>query len=165
MDERSQLIEYILQLNSQIIDRRLKAISNKQLESENIWHNMPLTMPQFKTLLIVARSSGITVGQLAKGIGVGMPTASGIIDRLFEQGMVTRSEDPEDRRITRVEATRRGHELVEKLNNNGRNTWRLLLERLDYDELQTVAKAIELLSKAAQSVEKNHISPVSACED
>src|SRR5947209_5100399 len=165
MDERSQLIEYILELNSQIISRHLKAISSKQLGPENIWHNMPLTMPQFKTLLIVVGSSGITVGQLAKGIGVGLPTASGIIDRLFEHGMVTRSEDPQDRRITRVEATRRGRELVEKLNNNGRNTWRLLLERLDYDELQTVAKAIELLSKAAQSSEKNTISPVSACED
>ena len=152
MDERSQLIEHILQLNSQIVGKHLKFIrSNMKSELENTWLNIPLTMPQFKTLLIVSASANITVGQLAREIGVGLPTASGIIDRLYDQGMVTRSEDPKDRRITRVDATERGRELVEQLNNNGRDTWRKLLERLDYDELQTVARAIEILSNAALS--------------
>lgn len=134
-------------------------------ELENTWLNIPLTMPQFKTLLIVSASPNIAVGQLAREIGVGLPTASGIIDRLYDQGMVTRTEDPKDRRITRVEATERGRELIEQLNNNGRNTWRKLLERLDYDELQTVARAIEILSKAALSGEENTISPVSTQKD
>ena len=38
-------------------------------------------------------------------MGVSLATITGIVDRLAAQGLVTRREDPRDRRVRRVELT------------------------------------------------------------
>src|ERR1051326_9613011 len=64
-----------------------------------------LSMPQLKTLSYVTKNDGATSGQIAHRLGVGLSTITGIVDRLAEQGLVTRHEDPRDRRINRVQPT------------------------------------------------------------
>ncbi len=148
VDERTQLIEQVMQLNARFVDR-LSKVDMKQ-EQDDPWLSIDLTMPQFKTLMIVTSSSqGVTVGQIAKRIGVGLPTVSGIVDRLYEHGLVTRGEDPDDRRVTRVMATEKGREITHKVYLAGRKHWYQILDRLDVDELQTVSKAFDIIYKAS----------------
>src|SRR5437868_15485180 len=80
---------------------------------DRAWLRVDLTMPQLKTLIYVSNNAGATSGQIAANLGVGLSTITGIVDRLAEQQLVTRSEEPRDRRITRVLPTDAGASLVD----------------------------------------------------
>lgn len=150
--ERAQHIEHILQLSQRTVDQHLA--SNMRKEQEMPLFALSITMPQFKTLILVTGSQGMTMGQLAKALGVGLPTVSGVVERLYEQGLVTRSEDPEDRRVTRVAPTARGRAIIETFYNRGRSQWLQLLGRLSEDELLTVERAFEILYNATLAREE-----------
>jgi DNA-binding MarR family transcriptional regulator len=113
------------------------------------WMHVDLTMAQLKTLMIAVGQQGATGGQLARGLGCSLSTVTGVVDRLVAHGLVTRSEDPVDRRITRVDATPAGHELVERLYSYRLERMRRVLEGLSPDQLATVQCAMDYLSSGA----------------
>lgn len=111
--------------------------------------DITLTMQQLKVLIALAR--GATSGQaLTDVLGVRPATVTGIVDRLAAQHLVSRREDPDDRRVRRVELTADGRRLLDRLNEAGEFATRRLLERLDPDGLRTVAEAVRLLCEAAE---------------
>ncbi|MEV0838419.1 MarR family transcriptional regulator [Actinocatenispora sera] len=111
--------------------------------------DLNLTMQQLKVLIALAR--GATSGQaLTDVLGVRLATVTGIVDRLAAQHLVSRREDPNDRRVRRVELTATGRRLLDRLNEAGEFATRRLLERLDTDGLRTVAAAVRLLCEAAE---------------
>src|SRR5918911_3269253 len=110
------------------------------------WLTVDLTMPQLKTLLCVAQSGDATSGQIARGLGVSLSTVTGIVDRLSEQGLVSRREDPDDRRITRVQATPTGRDLVTRLLRYRDERLTGMLTSLSPDELETVERAFDYLA-------------------
>ena len=109
-------------------------------------------MPQLKTLISVYKDDGATSGQIARNLGVGLSTMTGIVDRLAEQGLVSRREDPEDRRMTRVLPTARGKELVEGLLRYRNEYITAVLSRLSSEQLCLVEQAFEYLVAAADHV-------------
>ena len=106
----------------------------------------PLTIQQLKVLaILVTDTRGNTVQGLATTIGVSLATMSGIIDRLGNQGMVTRTEDPNDHRVRRVEATPQGRETVQRLFTTApeKNCWPL--ERMDLEDLRALSQGIQAM--------------------
>jgi DNA-binding MarR family transcriptional regulator len=124
------------------------------------WLTVDLTMPQLKTLLCVAQSGDATSGQIARGLGVSLSTVTGIVDRLCEQGLVTRREDPEDRRINRVLPTPSGREMVRRLLRYRDERLTSLLATLSPEQLDTVQQAFANLASAAAHVDE--FAPVGA---
>jgi DNA-binding MarR family transcriptional regulator len=149
MDEQSQHIERILHL-SQHIREQSSALGDAT--QQNPWLANSLTMQQFKTLFLAVQSlpQGTTVGSLAKRVGVGLPTMSGIIDRLYEQKLLTRYEDDSDRRITRILPTEEGTHMISTLRSEGLTNWRTILHQLDEQELSTVEQAFKLILEAIE---------------
>jgi DNA-binding MarR family transcriptional regulator len=121
---------------------------------EHAWMKVDLTMPQLKALIYVTRNEGATSGQIANGLGVGLSTMTGIVDRLAEQNMVTRREDPRDRRITRVLATPNARALVDDLLRYRNEAVSTILSQLDPDQLQTVENAFQHLFDALDRLNK-----------
>ena len=118
------------------------------------WLTVDLTMPQLKTLLCVAQAGDATSGQIARGLGVSLSTVTGIVDRLTEQHLVSRREDPEDRRVTRVLPTASGREMVRRLLRYRDERLTSLLGKLSPEELATVERAFEYLARAAAQVDE-----------
>jgi DNA-binding MarR family transcriptional regulator len=118
------------------------------------WLNIDVTMPQFKTLILVYGSDTATLrmGQIANALGVALSTATGIVDRLVEQGLLIRQEDPEDRRLVVIRLTERGHDTVERPHRTGQRRLFAVLERLSPEELQIVARALAALHRASREV-------------
>jgi DNA-binding MarR family transcriptional regulator len=111
-------------------------------------------MPQLKALMYVTRNGGATSGQIANRLGVGLSTITGIVDRLAEQGMVTRCEDPRDRRITRVLPTPTGKALVDELWQYRNEVVTAILSQLDPDQLHTVESAFQYLLDAVDKLSR-----------
>lgn len=67
-----------------------------------------LSPSQLATLASVERLGPITLGELSSVERVKPPTMTKIVACLEEQGLVSRTVDPSDRRVARVEATASG---------------------------------------------------------
>ena len=121
---------------------------------DRAWLRLDLTMPQLKTLIYVTKNEGATSGQVASGLGVGLSTITGIVDRLAEQQLVIRREDARDRRVTRVLPTPAGTELVTELIEYRNEVVTAILSRLDPDQLRTVENAFQYLLESAARLER-----------
>ena len=129
---------------------------------DRAWLGVELTMPQLKALLCVARYDGAPSGEIARNLGVGLSTITGIVDRLAEHGLVVRREDVDDRRITRVLATPAGHALVDELIRYRNELIFELLSTLDEAQLTTVESAFTSLVDAAARLSAQRAVEVSA---
>ena len=74
-----------------------------------------VTRAQWKVLFRLTRTPGLRQVELAEMLDVEPITASRIIDRLEEAGLVERVADPSDRRVWRLQVTARARPLIEKL--------------------------------------------------
>ncbi|MFC4536393.1 MarR family winged helix-turn-helix transcriptional regulator [Sphaerisporangium dianthi] len=111
-----------------------------------------LTMQQLKVTLILAGRGSASGQELAATLGAGLGTVTGIVDRLVAQGLVTRREDPSDRRIRRVELTDAGRRMTEELIDAGLSGYRRLLDRLDTATLRSLDDVMTKLRAAAAEV-------------
>jgi len=109
-----------------------------------------LTLSQLRIVMLLARHGSVSGGELARMLGVGLATMSGMVDRLVVQDLVTRTEDQHDRRIRRIGLTKAGTTLIGSIFNAGEEKMRALLSRLSAEELALVTQATLLLVKAAE---------------
>jgi DNA-binding MarR family transcriptional regulator len=146
--DRAKAIERIMQIRQEMMHTLAFARSGPLLAAN-------LTMTQLKVLIVVARQDGVSGHDLAATLGVGPATLTGIVDRLVAHGLVSRHEDPHDRRIRRVVLSSTGREIVEQILLAGGEHQRRILGRLDAEELAIVERASHLLLDAATAEAKN----------
>jgi DNA-binding MarR family transcriptional regulator len=97
-----------------------------------------LTMRQLRVVIQLATDGSASGQDLAHALGVGLGTVTGIVDRLVAQDLVSRHEDPNDRRVRRVELTPAGAALVEEINNAGLEHYTRVMSHLDTDTLRAL---------------------------
>ena len=64
-----------------------------------------LSMPQIATLMRIHRHGALPVSDISKDMGTTLAATSQMLDRLVLQGLITRSEDPKDRRVRKMALT------------------------------------------------------------
>ena len=76
-----------------------------------------LSFVQFKAMMELAScgpDASPYLQELAESLGASMPSLSRAVDGLVHKGLVTRSEDPDDRRSRRVALSDRGREITDR---------------------------------------------------
>ena len=111
-----------------------------------------VTMAQAKVLYVVAAADTLRMSELSARLGVSMSTASGVVDRLVELGLLERRADAADRRQVIVARTEAGLDELERMRELNHHQMRTLLERLSDEELAAVERAISILDAAAVPV-------------
>src|SRR2546428_14182383 len=74
-----------------------------------------ITPPQWGALSLLLAQDGLTIGTMSQIRGVDAPTATGIITRLEQNGLVERRHDREDRRVVKVYLTDEGRDISNTL--------------------------------------------------
>jgi DNA-binding MarR family transcriptional regulator len=115
------------------------------------WIELNLTLAQLKSLFFIAAREKTNFKRLAEALGVTPPNVTGIVDRLVEQGLVTRTENPEDRRIMVLQLTDKGHELLNNLRERRINQMTQILAYLNPSELKLQKNCLNTLIKAAET--------------
>jgi DNA-binding MarR family transcriptional regulator len=141
-----QIIELRRQLNRVINDRTLDS-----------WMKLSVTVPQLKSLFYVSRYGKINISSLASGLRVTPPNVTGIVERLVEQGLLSRTSDNVDRRVLWLEMTDKGKALVDELREGRANEMRKVLGELTTEELLIVANGFDLLVKAADTMAEDKL--------
>lgn len=117
------------------------------------WVELDLTMAQLKTLFTLEYGGPATIGHTAERLGVSLPTASHLIDRLVHGGFVDRTEDPADRRRTLAAVTAKGSALTRRLRQGSRDSLINWLSEMDDDELSALAVGINSLARIVAPTE------------
>lgn len=68
--------------------------------------------PQQAQLLCIAEHERPALGQLAEAMGCDKTNVTGLVDRAAKRGLIERTADTHDRRVTRVLLTEEGRRLV-----------------------------------------------------
>lgn len=143
---RDRLTRRIIELQRSVN----RVIRERTLDS---WVKLDLTIPQLKSLFYVSSHRKVKPSRLASGIRVTPANVTGIVDRLIEQGLLMRSPDPNDRRVSWLSLTDNGKRLINDLREGRAQEMRRILDKLTEEELSVVERGFELLARAAEATQ------------
>lgn len=107
-----------------------------------------LTIPQFRTLVILSNRGPINLATLATLLGV-QPSATGrMVDRLVGAGMIDRLPHPTSRRELLAALTKRGREVVAKVTAYRRAEIARIVEQMPAAERQGLVRALTSFTTA-----------------
>lgn len=142
------------ELVREIIEHQRKVDRARSQYQLDIWMSLPLTIAQLKSLFFISDQGGTNSGKLAAALSVTPTNTTGIIDRLVKQGLVSRRENPENRRMRLIRATDKGEELVAGLRERRTGYISDVLGLMSKDELVTLDRGLSALVKAAETHEE-----------
>jgi DNA-binding MarR family transcriptional regulator len=141
---KSQLIQKIVEL-----ERQVGRIIGQH--AQIIWTDSGLTLTQLRSLFLIANKGSTNFRKLAEALGVTPSNVTGIVDRLVEQGLVSRTQNPEDRREMTLQATDKGQFLVSNLKEVGIKHMTHILSLLSLEELSALAQGLSAFIRAAET--------------
>jgi DNA-binding MarR family transcriptional regulator len=94
-----------------LVDR----VSHRGGETLSLMSEAGLTLPQVLFLTRLRQAGGSTASELAERLNMSLPATSQMVDRLFKQGLLTRTEDEGDRRRKRLAITSSAERLLDRL--------------------------------------------------
>ena len=123
-----------------------------------------LSMSQLSTLFRLHHAEECGVTDIGEHLGITNAAASQMVDRLVGDGLLERSEDPDDRRAKIITLTPKGSNLIQESINSRRRWMEALTNNLTYDEQEAISAALTKLTDAALAME-NSVEPGYAPED
>lgn len=117
-------------------------------------HQTGLSRPQVHALLHIYHSGECPISEIGSLTNSSPAAASQMVERLVQQGLVERREDPQNRRIKKLSLTDKGLELI----NQGMTSNHFLAELmgvLTEEQRETVYTAFGYLAQAGRQIESS----------
>ena len=89
--------------------------------------------------------------KIADPLGVSLSNMTGRIDRLVKQELVSRRENPADRRMHELQVTEKGENTLTGLKEKSIKSLSEVLDHMSEEDLATLARGFSLLLKAAEA--------------
>lgn len=114
------------------------------------WAAQELTFGQMRLLFLLSKHGPSPMSHIAEWLGVGLPTASGTVERVERHGLVERRHRVDDRRVVECQLTVAGRELLEEIAGMQRDVLRRTLGVLTGDELRELARLISIVAERSR---------------
>jgi DNA-binding MarR family transcriptional regulator len=111
-----------------------------------------VTLPQLRVLAMVSNRGPLNLGAVATGLGVHPSNATRAVDRMVGAGLLSRSDDPTDRRNLVLELTPAGQALVDKVMNERRSAIAKILNRMPASRRRALVPVLRSFAIAAGEV-------------
>lgn len=129
----------VLEVIPAVMDALRKGMRRNAVEQPSV--------PQFRCLGFITRTPGCSVGAIAAFMGVTLPTASAMVDRLVRAGMVEPITATEDRRRLQLHASAAGLAQLTQIRQNVRDDIARVLSPNSQSELEQLAVGLALLRR------------------
>jgi DNA-binding MarR family transcriptional regulator len=107
-----------------------------------------ITIPQFRTLVILSNRGSINLATLASLLGV-QPSATGrMVDRLVSAGLIDRLPHPTSRRELLATLTKRGREVVRRVTEHRRAEIAGIVAKMPPDDRIGLVRALTAFTAA-----------------
>src|SRR6476661_2113321 len=100
-----------------------------------------------------ASASGVRVGEIARNLGVKVPSATEQIIKLERAGLARREPDPNDSRAVRVILTPEGRDAVDSANRRRNQVMAGILSTLSDQDRKALADALPVIDKINASLQ------------
>ena len=124
--------------------RLLVAISAQSIAQVN----EAITIPQFRTLVILSNRGAMNLATLASLLGVQPSTTGRMVDRLVGAGLIDRLPHPTSRRELVADLTPRGRDVVRQVTAQRRGAIARIVETLPAKERRGLVNALTAFTAA-----------------
>ena len=107
--------------------------------------------PRLSALSFIVLAGTVSLAELAAAEQVRPPSMTRVVDDLVADGLVTREQDPKDRRAVRIAATADGRRVMEDGRDRGLAALCGRLRLLAESERRALYRGIELLERMLQN--------------
>ncbi len=137
------------ELVDQVLDIFRTLLMNRSRTMPPSWLELDLSMAQLKALFALVYTTPTTIGGLGETLGVGLPTASHLVERLVQAGLAAPVEDAQDRRRALVSVTDAGQTLAERLQAIRREELRQLLALIKPEDLTSLMQGLRAMGSVS----------------
>lgn len=129
--------------------RLIQQVLRQPMQSEISKHG--LTGPQVNVIEAVFRRPGMSLKELSQAVGLAHSTTSGIVDRLESRGILQRTVDGDDSRISRIHLCKAVLDYVENIMPaRRRHPLMQALEKIKPAKREELAQSLRLLRKVME---------------
>ena len=133
--------------------RLIQALRSIQVERGQLpWRYLDLSMAQLKAVMLLCRTGRARSREVADGLGIAPSAATPLIDRLVEQKLAVREDDPADRRIVWILPTKKAQAVYDELLHTSHDVLEDVISEVPAKERKAVRDSVELLAEAANRV-------------
>ncbi|MFO8061236.1 MAG: MarR family transcriptional regulator [Bacillota bacterium] len=154
LDPRVRDIDYLLRHTSMIVRRH----------GREILSHFDITPPQFNALITIIRHDNLTMGTLCRHLFLASSTVTDLIDRMERNELVRRVRDERDRRVIRLQARRKGRDLLEKVMEARLEYLSEILQYFSDDEIDSLEHSLgalyQLMTERDEKIERQAAKPV-----
>ena len=123
----------------------LSALADRGGQDVPDWVAQDLTFGQMRILFLLSKHGPSPISRVAEWLGVGLSSASGVVDRVERHGLVIRSHRRDDRRVVECDLTDQGRRLIEDIGGMRREMLSEIVEGLSDEELADFARLIQTI--------------------
>lgn len=114
-----------------------------------------LSESQAELLRLVGRQPGISVSAAAAELGLAPNTASTLVSKLCADELISRTPDPDDRRVGRLALTEPAQQLADASRRERRAALADVLDELDRDDVQKLAAGLQVLTQITEKLQES----------
>ena len=141
-DPQAEILAVMLAVNQTFVAVATRALAGLDPD---------VTLPQFRTLVLLDGHGRMTISALADALGVVPSTATRMCDRLVGKKLVRRTVDRRDRRQVTITLAEAGRRLIAESTKRRRRELARILAVLPSGEQDQLAAALRLLVTAAEA--------------
>ncbi len=135
-----------------LASRALVAVAARSLDDVQ----SDLTLPQYRALVVLGTRGGLNVTVLADEVGVHQTTASRLVARLVQDGLVERHSNEHNRREVRLDLTAAGRALIDRVRKRRESDIAGILSRMRPEEQVAAVDALRAFAAAAGEQPEQH---------
>jgi DNA-binding MarR family transcriptional regulator len=123
-------------------------IKDSQTEVMTVTAEFDLTMSQLRMLFVLDKArADLAVNEVADQVALSMAAAGRAVDGLVRGGLLSRREDPLDRRIKRIGLTDAGKRAIDQIGAARRHSVERFVDALNKTERAALAAAVATLGE------------------
>lgn len=111
----------------------------------------PVPPSHVKVMFYLRHKNSCSISKIAQVLQISKPNMTPIIDKLIQEGLVNRYNDPSDRRILRIELTEKAHDFFKKQEEKVKERLMEKISSLEASDLEnldlTIDKFVTLVDK------------------
>jgi DNA-binding MarR family transcriptional regulator len=139
-------------LIGELVDEMTAWNPRERMDAFRSWLKGSLSLIHLHVLTVVEADGPIPMSRLAESLDCSVASATGIVGRMEERGLVERRHASSDRRVVLVYPTDAGRAVFRDMAEHRRARLTDLLERLADDELAALLTGLRAMRKARQSL-------------
>lgn len=120
------------------------------------WHQCGMSLAHVNVVTLLEMHGPMSMGRVAELLGVSVASATGIVDRMEERGLVERRASRSDRRVVEVHIGPRAHELFDAAKTRRRDHLREIIARVDDERLEGLLEGLQAVRAARAELEQEH---------